>query len=164
MPRPPTASTALATEHLAFIGGGVSITAGSCDRQRQPSMARAIGCELSADGQRLRLLFCPQRAQALLADVAASGRIAVAYSQPSTHRTLQLKGRDGRVEPALAGDAALLERYAQAFVAELAPMNFPEAMVRVLLQVLAAAPVAVSFTLDAAFSQTPGPGAGARLP
>lgn len=164
MPRPPSASTALATEHRAFVVGGVSITAGSGDDQHRPSMARAIGCELSADGRRLRLLFCPQRAQALLADIAASGRIAVAYSQPSTHRTLQLKGHDARVEAASADDEALRERYARAFVADLAQLNFPEAMVRVLLQVLAAAPVAVSFTLDAAFSQTPGPGAGARLP
>lgn len=163
MPSPTAARPALAPEHLALITGGVSITAGACNAERRASMARAIGCGLDEQG-RVRLLFCPQRAQKLLADVAATGRVAVAFSQPSTNRTLQLKGSDARVEPATAEDAALMERYAQAFTADLATLHFPAPMVRVLLQVLEGAPVVVRFTPRAAYSQTPGPAAGAALP
>jgi len=163
MPSPTADRPALAAEHLALITGGVSITAGACDAQRRTSMARAIGCGIDAQG-RVRLLFCPRRARALLADVAASGRVAVAFSQPSTNRTLQLKGSDARVEPAAAGDAELMERYAQAFSADLATLHFPAPMVRVLLQVLDGTPAVVRFTPDAAYSQTPGPAAGAALP
>jgi hypothetical protein len=161
---PSTAQITLAAEHREFIQGGVSITAGSVNAEHLPSMARVIGCAVSADGQRLRLLFCPVRAQRLIADIAASGRVAVAFSQPSSNRTLQLKGRDARVEAASADDEALRERYARAFVADLAKLHFPEALVRALLQVLAPAPVAVVFSIAAAYSQTPGPGAGAALP
>lgn len=161
----PASTTALilSAEHREFIQGGVSITAGSGNADGLPSMARAIGCGLGDDGQRLRLLFCPVRASGLLTDIAASGRIAVTFSQPSSNRTLQLKGRGARLEAGGADDDALRERYARAFVADLAKLHFPEALVRVLLQVLAPAPVAVVFQPDAAYSQTPGPGAGAVL-
>jgi hypothetical protein len=159
-----TAALSLSAEHREFIQGGVSITAGSVNAERLPSMARVIGCAASEDGRQVRLLFCPVRAAGLLTDIAASGRVAVTFSQPSNNRTLQLKGRDACVEAGSAEDEALRERYARAFVADLAKLHFPEALVRVLLQVLAEAPVAVVFHPDAAYSQTPGPGAGARLP
>ncbi|ROH93747.1 hypothetical protein ED208_04280 [Stagnimonas aquatica] len=158
------AALTLAAEHQAFIQGGVSITAGSVNAEHLPSMARAIGCAVNADGRQVRLLFCPVRAGGLLADIAAGGRVAVTFSQPTSNRTLQLKGRDARVEAGSAEDEALRERYARAFVADLAKLHFPEALVRVLLQVLAPAPVAVVFQPEAAYSQTPGPGAGAALP
>ena len=147
----------------AFITGGVSIVAASRGPRNAPVIARAAGCRASADPARVTLLLARSQAGALLEAAEATGAISVVFSQPSSHRSYQLKGADARVEPPAPGDAALLARYADAFAADLCPLGYAEQMVRALVWAPAGDFAALTFTPSAAFDQTPGPRAGSAL-
>ena len=51
--------------------------------------------------------------------------IAVVFSQPSTHRTIQLKGRDARPTRVAAGDRAVVERTLAGWIQELTSIGYP---------------------------------------
>lgn len=147
----------------AFVQGGVSISAASCGAQPFPSVCRVLGCSVAADRRRLTVMVSRVCAQQLLDDVRHSGRLAVVFSQPSTNRTIQVKG-----ERACTGapNAHLLEAvrvHGDAFVDEVAQIGFPAALVRSLLHCADDDVVAIEFTPTAAYDQSPGPRAGAPL-
>lgn len=102
-------------------------------------------------------------AAALIDDVRRTGSIAAVFSKPSTHETMQLKGTDARIVPTEPGDEALAQGYVEAFVAELVPFGYPASVIRAFLTCPPEDLVAVTFTVAAAFSQTPGPQAGEPL-
>jgi hypothetical protein len=150
-------------QRIAFVTGGVSILAASRGSHNIPVIARAAGCRVCAGRERLALFLATSQAAALLEGVRTTGAIAAVFSQPSTHRTLQLKGGDGTVQPLQAGDAQAMARYAALFAAEFCVAGYPEALARALVWAPETDFVAVCFTPTAAFDQTPGPRAGARL-
>jgi hypothetical protein len=149
-------------DQAAFLQRGLSITAGTAGGEF-PEMCRVLGCRLSADRRRMRILLSRRQGAALLADVRASGRIAVVFSEPSTHRTIQLKGADASLLPASVEDAALARRHRDAFVAEVEVLGFRADMAGALHACPDDELVAIHFTVEAAFSQTPGPRAGDSL-
>ena len=150
-------------EQAALINRRVSIIVGSRDAGLRPHVMRAVGCRLSDDRRRATLLV-PQRGGAeVLNDVRGNGRIAVVFSEPSSNRTVQLKGHDATVVPCGPDDAALAERYVQGFLAEIGKLGFGADLAQTILsrdETL----VAVQFTIAEAFEQTPGPSAGEPLP
>jgi hypothetical protein len=146
-----------------FVRGGVSTLLSSCRLGRIPTMARGLGCRVADDRRGVDVFLAATPGAALLDDVRHSGMLAVVFSQPSTHRTVQLKGTDAHVVPVEAGDAADIARYIDAFVAEVESIGYAGAIIRTLLACPMDDVVALRFTIAAAFSQTPGPGAGAPL-
>jgi hypothetical protein len=148
---------------IAFMRGGVSISVASCDRNGMPQLVRAIGCRVSDDGRRVTIFVPESKSQAVQRDIFATGAIAVAFTQPSTHRTMQLKSRDARVTAVSPEDVQLVEAYRDAFVAEVGAIGFHEHMVRTLLSCPPEQLVALSFSPSEAYSQTPGPNAGKKL-
>lgn len=128
-----------------------------------PSLARALGFRLSADRRRLTVFLNARQCDALLADIRASGAIAVVLNEPSTHRTIQLKGADAVVLGLEPGDLAIVAGFADAMVADLARFGYDAGIIRTVLACDAEDVVAVGFTIGAAFLQTPGPKAGERL-
>ena len=157
------AAPLLDEDNAAFIQRGVAIHIASRGRTNAPSIARAIGCRVSPDRRRVTTFVPSAQAGALLEDIRATGTIAAVFSQPSTHRTIQLKAPHAVVEPIAKTDFRLIEAYRDAFVAEVIPMGFAEAGIRALLACSLADLVAVVFTPTAAFEQTPGPSAGKPL-
>ncbi len=143
--------------------GGVSISVASCDRDGMPQLVRAIGCRVSDDGRRVTVFVPEAKSQAVQRDIFATGAIAVAFTQPTTHRTMQLKSRDARVSALQPDDAPLVDAYRDAFVAEVLMMGHQEPMVRALLACPPEELVALSFCPSEAYSQTPGPNAGKKL-
>ena len=161
--------TTLAQEPLldeanaAFIQGGVSMIAASRNASNMPTVVRALGCRISPDRRGIAVFVARAQAAALLDDVRLTGAIAVVFTQPSTHRAIQLKGSDARIESLAAGDHEIAAALVDAFAADLVPLGYPQSFVHALL---ASAPddlVAIAFTPNAAFSQTPGARAGAPL-
>ncbi|TFW34008.1 hypothetical protein [Massilia horti] len=150
-------------ELAAFMQGGISLNIGSCGPDRRPSVARAFGCRIAADRRQVRMLVSSSHAAQVLAHVRATGVLAAVFSEPSTYRTVQLKGVDATVEPATPEDLAAVAACRAGFVAELEPLGYAPDMVRALLGCPDADIVAVRFTPSAAFSQTPGPDAGRAL-
>lgn len=150
-------------EHAAFMEGGISLTVGSCGLDQRPSVARAAGCRVAADRKRVRITLSRVQAAAVLAHVRETGRIAAVFSSPPTHRTVQLKGKDAVIEASTLDDAATVARYRDMLAAVLDPLGFEAAMIRTLLAFPDSDIVAICFTPDEAYSQTPGPNAGSPL-
>ncbi|HEX4873220.1 MAG TPA: hypothetical protein VFV27_12990 [Nevskiaceae bacterium] len=154
---------ALSAAERAFVLGGVSASVAACDRRGRSSLVRVLGVQVSADGERLRLVVDRAQAVDLLPMVAESGRLAAVFSDPPSHRTLQFKARDARVVAVEAADRAACLQQEAAFAATLGALGWPGAFATALigaagreLAVLEACPVA-------AYRQTPGPGAGEPL-
>lgn len=149
--------------HAAFIQAGVSISVGGCDRNNRPSLVRATGCRVSPDGRRLVIFVSVVQAAPLLQCIRDNGSIAVVFTQPSTHRTVQFKGIDAVLGVLQDGDLQCIRNYRDAFCSELEPMGFTRIQIRTLLAVPPADLVTLEFTPCEAYSQTPGPSAGEAL-
>jgi hypothetical protein len=162
MPRN-AAEPVLDEKWTTFVQGGVSIVAAAGDSRNHPTIVRAVGCRISTDRRKVTVLVSPRQAEKLLVNIRSTGRIAVIFAQPSTHVSIQVKGSDARLTPLRAGDAALVERYAKAFCADLCPLGYEEALIRALVWCDPADLVAVTFTAENAWLQTPGPNAGEAL-
>lgn len=99
----------------------------------------------------------------MLQDIAHIGEIAVVFSVPSTHQTLQLKARRATQRPAHDGDLPVLQAYLQSMEQEVGQVGYGPRYVAAMLAAPLEDVVAVSFTPTSAFDQTPGPRAGAEL-
>jgi len=150
-------------DHAAFIRRGVSIIAASSDAANVPSLERALGCTVSADRRRVTIFMVATSARRLLDDVQSSGRIAVVFSEVTTHRTIQLKGADAAIVDVKPADREVIASYAEAMTAAVASVGLPEYVAHAMLAYTAGELTAVTFTPAAAFAQTPGPRAGAPL-
>lgn len=150
-------------ELAAFMQGGISLNFGGCGADLAPSVARAFGCRIDPGRTSVRLLVSQAQAACVLGHVRANGKLAAVFSEPATHRTVQLKAVDAVVEAAGADDVAAVARYRDAFVAHLEPLGFPPAAIRALLACPDSDLCAIRFTPTEAFSQTPGAGAGQAL-
>lgn len=146
-----------------FLQGGVSIVVASVGAAHRPTMARAAGCRVAADRSSVTLFVAAPQAAALLESFRTGGAIAAVFSQPSTHRTYQLKGPTPVVGPLEAGDAGRIDAYVQAFCAEVARLGYRPEAIRAVVWSAPQDFVAVSFAPTQAFDQTPGPKAGAPL-
>ncbi|HYD60167.1 MAG TPA: hypothetical protein VEC35_07415 [Noviherbaspirillum sp.] len=149
--------------HAAFMQRGVSIGVAACSRDAVPTLARATGCRVRADRLQLTVFVSATQASPVLECIRDNGTIAVVFSEPSTHRTVQIKGRDARVTGLSESDLQLVAGYRSAFARELAPLGYDEILVRTLLSLPSADIVGISFTPAEAYSQSPGPNAGQPL-
>ncbi len=155
--------TLLDAANGAFVESGLSIVVAARDAANVPTLVRAYGCRVAPDRRRVSVFVAPAQCPELLEDVRSTGAVAVVFSQPSTHRTIQLKGTDAAVERLEAGDADRMARQTKAFCADLALLGFAPTMGHTLLASAGEDLVAIAFTPNAAFVQTPGPRAGAPL-
>lgn len=153
----------LSPEHVALIDGGISAIAAACGHDQRPSVMRAVGTHITPDGRRITVWLAASQSAELLRQVAETGRLAVVFSQPASHRTVQVKTRRVQQRPATADDLPVLLRYRAAMEQEVALVGFPPLFTQAMLAFDLADLVALSFEPEAAFDQTPGPKAGAAL-
>jgi hypothetical protein len=159
----PSDAALLDEAHAAFIQSRVTINLGARDADNVATLTRALGCRVSADRRLVTVFVSVPRSRALLDDVRANGAIAVVITRPSTHQTIQLKGTDAVIAPIADGDRATIAEYVESFVEDLVGIGYKRNFARIVLTGMDDEVVAVTFTPTAAFAQTPGPGAGARL-
>lgn len=150
-------------EMAAFVTGGISITLASRNAALVPSISRAKGCRvLRGAAIRLRIFVSRSQAGDLLNDIRSIGAISATFTRPETHRTLQFKGTDARVDAMNDEDRAALAAARESFAVTIRPLGFSGDFARAFLG-SDGDEVAIEFTLSDAFRQTPGPGAGERL-
>jgi hypothetical protein len=149
--------------HAEFIQGGVSVIVAARDAEHVAEAVRGCGCRVSRDRRRVIVLVDRVRAETLVADVTANGQIAVVFSQPSTHRTIQLKGTDASVVRPKPSDRALVASHREEWIDELCRIGYSRGFASAFWGRLPETLVAVAFTPSAAFEQTPGPAAGQPL-
>ena len=92
----------------------------------------------------------------------AGGRIAVTFSAPLSHRTIQIKGVCSTAAVATE-DAATAARQSEAFAAILSAIGYSPPFVTAICDYRSSDMRALEVSIDAAFEQTPGPGAGRPL-
>lgn len=153
----------LNAEHIALVDRGVSAIVASRDARLRPSVMRAVGSRISADGRHVTVFLRKSQSQQLLADIATTGHIAVVFSDPPSHRTVQVKATAARTRDLRAADEPVLQRYLAAMQQALAQVGYGPDYVSAMLSAPLHDLVAVEFTPEAAFDQTPGPRAGAPL-
>ena len=155
----------LTETETALMQRGVSILVAASSVERRTAVVHAVGCRVRqrADASEVTVLLRPSHSAVLLADIRRSGEVAVAFCLPSTHKTLQLKARDARLEPPQPEDRFLVHRQAQAFGEDIALLNEPAELGRQLFAGDDSDLVALVFTPLTVFDQTPGPKAGERL-
>lgn len=158
-----TAATFIDAELAAFLESGVSIHAASRDAARVANLARAVGCRVAPDRRRVTLFLLASQSGAILADFRANGAVAAVFSLPTSHRTVQLKGEDAAPAEVEEADYVRIARYREAWIEQLAAIGFDRALPRTLVAGARGDVVAISFTVSAAFLQTPGPSAGTPL-
>ncbi len=153
----------LSCDNLAFIQKGISICVASRDVRLVPSLSRALACRLSDDGLQIRIILVVSQSQELVRDVERSGAIAVVFTEPSTHRTLQIKGVGARLESIVPADLASVEQCHVEFREEIGKLGFDTAFTARMFAVPEADLAVITFAPDSVFEQTPGPNAGAPL-
>lgn len=149
--------------HAAFIQGGVSVIVASRNPSLVADVVRGCGCRVSRDRRRVTVLVEPARSSELVEDIRLTGTIAVVFSQPSTHRTIQLKGTDAELVAVTAADRRIAERHLGAWVQELVSIGYTAELAAAVRGRAESGLIAIAFTPTSAFEQTPGPAAGARL-
>jgi hypothetical protein len=150
-------------DQCAFVQSGVSIDVAGRDAHNVPAIARAIGCRVSPDRGRITVFVNRHRSGRLLNAVASTRAVGVIFCYAGTHRALQLKGSDAAVVPVVPDDLTQCRAATAAFVANIVSLGYTEE--RAHAEVNAPEPdlVGVSFSVDSAFVQTPGPSAGSRI-
>lgn len=148
---------------LAMMDRGVSVIVGSRDLAMRPSVMRAVGSSVADGGRSITVFVSRRQSGQLLQDVAATGHIAVVFSEPATHRTVQVKAWHAAMRNAQPGDEPVLARYLASMEREILQVGHPPALTRAMLAHRLDDIVAISFEPQQAFDQTPGPKAGAPL-
>lgn len=146
-----------------FLTHHVSILVGSCSADCIPSVVRAYGCRVAPDRRTITVFLAVAQSAAVLSDLRAGGGIAVVFSRPTTHGTLQVKGARARIAPLEDGDREVMREYGHSFGEEIGAIHFNDAFLHAIMAGTEEEAVAVSFAPTAAFEQTPGPSAGQPL-
>lgn len=157
-------SLQLSAAQAAFLQGPLSINVAATGSDGWPLVCRAQACLVARDRCTVTVLLSARRAREVLLALGARSVFACAFTRPATHATLQLKARTHERVPVTAAFRQRAARSLEAFAAELAGLGFgPELTGGVIDAMTSDDLVAVRFTPDIVFDQTPGPDAGRVL-
>ena len=101
--------------------------------------------------------------EALVSAAEQGAAIAVTFSQPINHRSIQVKGSNAGIAAPTEEDRQAAFRQMAGLREKLKAIEYPVHFADAYCHVDADDLVAFDFDLDTAFVQTPGPGAGAEL-
>ena len=156
------ANGVLTEDMAAFCQSGVGIAVASRDADGWPVLSRGRGCRIDAEG-RVRVILRSGSAAALVEAVAAGRPVAATFSQPGSHRSIQLKAGSAEVREPEPADAPAADRQSAVFRGLLIAAAYPEVFATTYCSAGGQPLAAIEFMPEAAFVQTPGPGAGSRL-
>jgi hypothetical protein len=148
---------------VAMMARGVSVIVGSRDLANRPSVMRAVGSVVEDEGRSITVYLARSQSRQLVQDIAATGHIAVVFSEPSTHRTVQVKATRASLRNAGPADQPALDRYLASMEHEIQLVGHAPPLTRAMLAYRLDDVVAISFSPEQAFDQTPGPRAGEGL-
>lgn len=116
-----------------------------------------------ADGHRLRISFRKPSNEQLIEAVRRGSPIAVTFSQPTTHASIQFKARAARIDDPEKEDLLAAQRQRELFSAELIECAYSAEFAEGYTAFAPHELAVLEFTPEESFDQTPGPAAGARL-
>jgi Pyridoxamine 5'-phosphate oxidase len=155
------AGPVLDPEVIEFIHGGVAVGVATCDDDLKPEFGRAWGPQVSADGRSLTVCVSAPEGSPMRANLERNGTVAVGFSPPTIARAVQVKGVASLVSEPDAADLERVERHVESFLAECDRIGAPRQVAERMF--MGSGLVAIEFSIDEVFDQTPGPTAGRRL-
>jgi hypothetical protein len=153
----------LAPHFARFVQSGVSICVGACETGRHPVAGLGLACRMTGDG-RLRLVLRRRGNERLLAAIADGSPVAVTFTQPTTHRSIQLKASRADVAAPGPEDEGHRARQHLALRDELVAIGYSNTLATTYRACEGEETAIIVFAPEDAFVQTPGPGAGSALP
>src|SRR5262249_32308195 len=120
-----------------------------------------VGPEVSADGRSLRMCVTAAEGSRMRANLELNGAVAVGFSPPTIARAVQVKGVATVMGEPQAADLERGERHVRSLGAEAERIGPPVELSRRMF--VGTGLVAIQFSIDEVFDQTPGPTAGRRL-
>lgn len=145
-----------------FLDGPNALLVGTRDAANVPAITRPIACALSADKRRVTIFLADDAEDRAIANLRENGRVALVLSRPTTYETYQLTGADAKLEPATDADCAFIADFRARQIAEMMRVGLSHEVADQVVPALKNCFLGVSFTPDAVYRQTPGPGAGER--
>ena len=146
-----------------FVTGVTSMSIATRNAQLLPAVGKALGCIVGADRGWLTVLIDGEQSAQITADISAGSPVAVVFSLPATHRTVQIKGAQATLSPASPTQQVRARLHVDAIVEHLVPLGYDEAALRMFFGFDPESLLAVRFAPTAVFAQTPGPRAGERI-
>jgi hypothetical protein len=134
---------------------------GSRDGQLAPTVRMTWGVDFAADEDIATSFVIQAQYEQMLNNFQQNGRIALSYSDLSTHVAYQLKGHFLQARPLTEEEVALQQQYRREiinFLTEFA--GYPEERLNVVAHL---ADLAIDLKVEKIFNQTPGPGAGKEI-
>ncbi|NML18875.1 pyridoxamine 5'-phosphate oxidase family protein [Azohydromonas caseinilytica] len=145
---------------VAFIEREVAIDLASCGADGRSSTARGFACRVAPDRRRLTIWVRRADAGPLLQHLVTQDQVAAVFCLPETEASIQIKGSHIAIAPAGPEELALVQAYCARFVDGVMRLGYERGFSEAYMAVDPERMVAVSFTPECVFDQTPGPQAG----
>ena len=158
----PQAAGFLPPHLAAFVQHGTAPVLGARRADGRPLVGTALACRIE-EGRRLRVLAVRATNADLIEALEGGSAFAATFGSARTHCCIQFKAEHVEVRPVRAGDGCELARQATIHADELTELGFPRALIDLYLSHDLDDLVSIEFTPSRAYTQTPGPGAGAEL-
>ena len=152
----------LTPDVIALCQAGVSIIFAVRRPDGAPIAGLGLACRVTAD-ERVRVLVLRRANADALQALMRDSRIAVTFTRVPDHRSIQLKGSGAVIGATTPEDLRSASRQARAFRDALIDLEMGDNYSIAYCSYDATDLVAIEFTPDHAFTQTPGPGAGTQL-
>jgi hypothetical protein len=150
----------LSEELAEFVEGGLSMLVGTRDAALRPHVGRSVGAFVCPDRETVTTYLNKALSAQSVANLQDNGRVALTFSRPYDHRTLQIKGQMISLREGTEEDRVKQERWLAGFVEHLYIIGLPRSLTR---QIKIYPSLAHTLRIEGIFEQTPGPGAGRRI-
>ena len=143
-----------------FIESGVATIVGTGNAAGRPSIAFAWGPRVTVHRDIVEFFVDTSRADTMLANLRDNGQIAVTMADPVSYRSVQFKGRFIEAVETREEDKPWVQQQREAFVTTTSLIGDPPGIIQ---KMWMDETTRVSFRVERAFDQTPGPEAGRPL-
>ena len=145
---------------VEFIHGPVLMFVGSRSAELRPSASWVAGGIADGEAGTITFFLPDVEAEPVLSNFKDNGLVAFTVTDGISHETYQFKGRYLASRPGDKKDAVLQEIYRSKLRTHLEPYGFTDEFYQTIVFYPC---TAVTFEVEDAFVQTPGPGAGEKL-
>ena len=143
-----------------FIESGVACLVGTGNAEGRPHVVYGWGPRVRAGGAEVDVFIDAPRSATALSDLRENPRIALTLAHPVSYRSVQLKGSFRSTQEPDDEDLARVQAHRDAFLVTTTLVGDPP---NTITNLWMEEVVRVSFAVERAFDQTPGPEAGKPL-
>src|SRR5688572_32227927 len=115
----------IAADLVPFLESGVTVLIGTRDGSLVPDCGRGLGARVDASREQVTVFVSDPLAGRTLENIRDNARIAVCFTRPEDHYSIQLKGRVLQARAATPDEDVVIERYRTDLARTLAFIGLP---------------------------------------